>query len=146
MKNQKGFTLIELVVVIVVLGILAAFALPRYINLTVEARVASLNGLAGNIRSAVALARAQYLVTGNIAAVTVDMDGVAVAVAAPTGIPTGAADGITAALQALDGYGTPDYTTATAVSFQPVNGGSASCEVLYNGTTGVVIVDTSDCG
>jgi len=145
MKNQKGFTLIELVVVIVVLGILAAFALPRYINLTVDARVASLNGLAGNIRSAVALARAQYLVTGDITAVTVTMDGVAVAVAAPTGIPTGAAAGITAALQAVDGY-TPDYTTATAVSFQPVNGGSATCEVLYNGTTGVVTVDDANCG
>jgi MSHA pilin protein MshA len=45
MKKQQGFTLIELVTVIIILGILAAFAIPRFINLTTEARAASIEGL-----------------------------------------------------------------------------------------------------
>ena len=52
---QKGFTLIELIVVIVILGILAAVALPRFIDLTQEALTASTQGVAGAISSASAI-------------------------------------------------------------------------------------------
>ncbi len=51
MKSQKGFTLIELVVVIVVLGILASTALPRFTSITDDARAAVANGIAGAILS-----------------------------------------------------------------------------------------------
>ena len=52
---QKGFTLIELIVVIVILGILAAVALPKFIDLTQEALTASTQGVAGAISSASAI-------------------------------------------------------------------------------------------
>lgn len=54
--QQRGFTLIELVVVIVILGILAAFAVPRFMGLETEARIAATRSLGGTLRSTAAMA------------------------------------------------------------------------------------------
>ena len=60
MQRQKGFTLIELVVVIVILGVLAAVALPRFMNATEDAHSAAVNGTGGALAAGVALVRSQW--------------------------------------------------------------------------------------
>ena len=138
MQKQSGFTLVELVVVIVILGLLAAAALPKFINVTNDAREASVNGVSGGLQSAVALARAQYVVNGINTATQVLMDGQAVATLDETtyggrgGRPTCA--GIRIAMDPPQDYAiTPAAcTTATdVVTFTPP-GGSATCQVQYN--------------
>ena len=84
MRNESGFTLIELVVVISILGILAAFAIPRFVSLETEARVATTQSLAGSVRSAAALSHGLWLAQGSPA--TVDMEGETIAMA--FGYPT----------------------------------------------------------
>jgi MSHA pilin protein MshA len=63
-NKQQGFTLIELVVVIVILGILAVTAAPKFIDLTSDARASVVEGLKGSINSAADMAHAKALVSG----------------------------------------------------------------------------------
>ena len=71
-SRQSGFTLIELVVVITILGILAAFAIPRFASLETEARIAAIQGLAGSVRSSAALAHSLSLTQNNPPTVAVE--------------------------------------------------------------------------
>ena len=67
-RKDKGFTLIELVIIIVVLGILASIAIPRYRNIVAESREASARGSLGALRSGVSIYYANAAVTTGTAA------------------------------------------------------------------------------
>jgi MSHA pilin protein MshB len=96
-NRQRGFSLIELVIVVVVLGLLAATALPRFMDVTDDAEDATVEGVAGGYATGVGLIRAQWEIEGRPsenggANVTfVSLGGVEVAVDKDTGYPTGLA-------------------------------------------------------
>jgi MSHA pilin protein MshA len=143
-QRQQGFTLIELVVVIVILGVLSAVAIPRFINLQSSARTSVINGTAGAVSSASMLAKSAWIAAGGSASITsVTMDGNPVNVNT-SGYPTAAATGIGAAFNKSSNIllgadaGTPATGTYTISYTNDGTTALANCNLTYNASTGQV--------
>ncbi len=72
-KNKmSGFTMIELIIVIALIGILAVAALPRFADMTTEAKAAARAGVLGTVNTAIAISHAKWLAQGSTGTVTLD--------------------------------------------------------------------------
>ena len=157
-NKQAGFTLIELIMVIVILGVLSAFALPRFADLGGDARTASINGLAGSLKSAANIAHAQYLAQGSTGDVV--LEGATITMV--NGYPSAVAAGIGAASQISAGtstqfdQGAVDYIETVGTGAITYALKSSGCEAVYTAATAstatppvisapVVTIDVSDC-
>ena len=148
MKKQQGFTLIELIVVIVILGILGAIALPKFVNIAGDARTAVIKGVAGSMAASNAMIYSKAALTpGALGAgpTAVTINGAAVSVV------FGFAATSAAMLPLLDLNPATDFNTATANQIRHAFAATvgATCAVTYTPATAtlppVYTINTTTC-
>lgn len=165
MNQQKGFTLIELIVVIVILGILAATALPKFSDLSGDARVAKMKAAKAALQSGAALVHASWLTAGSPAALPgnstfgnsiISMEGTRIAFI--NGYPDVGGDGSadTASSAANSGIllaagGLADYDTTTTAATATVltilpDSGHTACALTYTQAAAGGTPTISDAG
>jgi len=170
MRNQKGFTLIELIIVIVVLGILAVTAAPQFFNFSGDARTSTVKGLKGNIQGAYQTVYAKAAVDGKLGGTTssqTDVNGVSTVAGYPAAVNEAAddvaANGIIKAASLSDDdwdWGVSANSATDTIVIAPqgysvddtaTTGDSINCYVTYQQTTDAntpptVTAVTTGCG
>ncbi|TFW17322.1 type II secretion system protein [Massilia arenosa] len=120
--QQGGFTLIELIVVIVILGIMAATALPKFNDMSTDARIAKMQAAAGAMKSAAASAHAAFLIAGSPSTGAVTIEGASYTLT--NGYPKATDIG------AIAGLSSDDYQGVATGAVTP-DTGHANCKVTY---------------
>lgn len=154
MKTQSGFTLIELVAVIIILAIMAATAMPKFVSMTKEARASSVQGVAGGLRSAIALAQSKWFVDQSANEDTINMNGSLVSVVAATnavstsvglGTPLAGVTGIDKALDPPSGFTSAQLPAGLQAEQWWPTGVAASASCYIQMQSGVVTTVATDC-
>lgn len=136
LRNTRGFTTIELIMVIVILGVLSAFALPRIADLGGNARVAVKSGLSSALNTSIKIAKSKAFIDGLSPSVNtgnVQLDGVTVDIvySEPAGTATGI--GAAAGLSSTSDLAL-DYTTTPGTLIATI-GNVATCTLTYSQAT-----------
>ncbi|KGK18761.1 MSHA biogenesis protein MshA [Vibrio navarrensis] len=140
MKRQGGFTLIELVVVIVILGILAVTAAPRFLNLQDDARNSSLEGLKGAMAGAAGIVYGKAAIEGREASAASSVTTSGVTISTVFGYPAATSAGIGKAVSGLEKdwhVVTPVSAAGISYSFKNVDAATDKCYVNYQNATSI---------
>lgn len=152
MKRQGGFTLIELVVVIVILGILAVTAAPRFLNLQDDARNASLEGLKGAMAGASSMVYGKAAILGQESAVSASIDiGTGTNITVEYGYPQATSAAMSQIVQGISGTNS-DFKFVKEennILVYGIDGYTAKCVTYTEATTSsapaTIVVSDSNC-
>lgn len=153
MTQQKGFTLIELIIVIVILGILAVTAAPKFIDMQGDARSATLKGMDAALKSAAAMAYSKSIIAGTEKNATASLSVNNETINLAFGYPTATANGIGGLIDAPDTDWTGTAVDASHYILTPAgmtSGAAGTCKVTYTQASSITsgattTVDDSGC-
>ena len=140
MQKQQGFTLIELVVVIIILGILAVTAAPKFINLQGDARVSALQGLKGAIQGANTLVYSKAALAGKekLSDQSIDLSGLTTTSTDAADVAAAATDDVVTDFGYLDDT-VANFTNALEISVQSITAPAAGSSATSTGDWGLAV-------
>lgn len=131
-KNQKGFTLVELVLVITIIGIISVMALPAFIDITQDAHEAAIDGVLGAVKEGIQLKRVENILNGN--------DAYPSAADLESGAGTKVFEGVLSqGVDVAPGAGKPGWSNPGAGDYWYTFSNGTSWQFGYNAATGEIV-------